>query len=117
MAWRNDRVIEAGRYERPKEMRGPHIATHAGVVVRTEKDDRFLIHNTLEAGVVATPAQNMSSNWYKTQDLEVNGYKTVQDALRGGYTPGSARLGKVGEYLASGTCQFSANNVAEALKK
>jgi len=93
MAWRGDKIVRAEIYERPK-LGGGGPCTHSGVVVHTEKGQSFLIHNTPESGVVATPAENMSRNWQKTQDIEVKGHKTVGDALRGGYTPGSSKLDK-----------------------
>lgn len=117
MALRNDKVVGAERYERPKQGDGPKVTTHSGVVVRTEKNDRYLIHNTPNSGVVATPAHNMSDKWYKTQDIDVKGNKTVGDALKGGYTSGSSRFGKVGEYLGSGTCKGTADGVTKALQK
>ena len=115
MAWRNDKIVGAARYERPKEIAGP--CTHSGVVVTTENNRSLLIHNTLGSGVVATPAENMSNKWQKTQDIEVKGHKTVGDALKGGYTSGSSTFGKFGEYLGSGTCKLSADRVTKALQK
>lgn len=115
MAYRKERVVEAAKYTRPKEMAGPF--DHDGVVVRTDKGNSYLIHNTPGAGVVATPAENMSSKWKHEKDLEVNGHKTVGDALQGGYTSGSGKLGKGGEYVASGFCIGTAIGVANALKK
>ena len=114
--------MEATVYERPMEVPDQYkVTTHSGVVVRTEKGERFLIHNTPESGVVATPAQNMSSKWKKGGDIEINGYKTVEDALQGGYQPGSAAAGKIlpakwGEYIGSGTCKWTASRVAKALQ-
>ena len=116
MAWRNDKVVSAERYERPKQGGGGPFE-HAGVVVHTDKSQSFLIHNTSGSGVVATPAENMSSQWHKTGDVEVNGHKTVGDAMKGGYTPGTSMLGNKGEYVGSGLCIGTALGVTNALKK
>ena len=59
----------------------------------------------------------MSRNWQKTQDINIKGHKTVGDALRGGYTPGSSSFGKWGEYVGSGTCKGTAEGATKALQK
>jgi hypothetical protein len=112
--FRGEHVISASRYERPKQG-GGGPCTHSGTVVHTREGNSYLIHNTPSAGVVATSANNMSSLWMKTEDISVHGNKTVGDAMRGGYTSGSARLGKIGEYIGSGTCKGTANGVRSAL--
>lgn len=117
MAYRKETVTGAARYERPKQGDGPKFTTHSGVVVNTDQGRSLLIHNTPGSGVVATPAENMSSKWQKTQDIEVKGDKTVADAMKGGYTSGSSKFGKVGEYLGSGTCKGTADGVTKALEK
>ena len=96
-------------------MGGP--ADHHGVVVETENDNKYLIHNTPASGVVATDGKQMSSEWSKVSDIEIKGTKTVGDAIKGGYTRGSARLGKFGEYLLSGLCIGTKHGVANALEK
>lgn len=117
MSFRNERVVSAERVERPKEMSGPNLTTHSGVKVNTDKGNSYLIHNTPASGVVATPASNMSGKWSKAGDIPVSGSKTVGDVMRGGYTSGSGRLGKTGEYLGSGTCKGTAHGAERALKK
>ena len=37
--------------------------------------------------------------------------------MKGGYTKGSAKIGKLGEYAISGTCIGTKNGVTNALKK
>ena len=76
-----------------------------------------MIHNTPASGVVVTDAEEMSSEWSKVSDIEIKGTKTVGDAIKGGYTRGSARLGKFGEYLLSGLCIGTKYGVAKALEK
>ena len=114
MSYRNERVLSAERVDRPKQTGGP--CTHSGVVVKTDKGNSYLIHNTPSSGVVATPASNMSNKWNKTGDIPVSGNKTVGDVMRGGYTPGTGSLGKTLEYLGSGTCKGTAIGAEDALR-
>jgi len=71
--------------------------------------------------VVATPTKYMNNKWYKiNKDIKINGYKTVRDALKGGYTSGGSRLpgfgGSWGEYLWSLTCKGTVRGVIKALQ-
>ena len=119
MAWRNDKVVRAEKYERPKQGGAAVVPAfeHVGVVVHTDKCQSFLIHSTPGSGVVATPAENMSRQWHKTEDIGVKGHKTVGDAMKGGYTSGSSKLGNFGEYVGSGFCKGTASGVIGALTK
>ena len=116
MSYRNEVVTGARHVERPKQGPGGPFS-HEGVIVDTNKGNSYLIHNTPKSGVVATPASGMSNGWSNIGDVNVNGQKTVGDAMRGGYTPGSGRLGKIGEYLGSGTCKGTARGVINGLGK
>jgi hypothetical protein len=116
MSFRNEIVTSGQRVERPKlGIGGPF--SHEGVIVNTNKGNSYLIHNTPGSGVTTTPSSNMSNNWSPINDINVNGQKTVGDAMNGGYNRGTGRLGKIGEYLGSGTCKGTAKGVENALRK
>ena len=85
-SYRSEKVVSAHQASRPKEgvISGPF--SHHGVVVNTDKGNSYLIHNGPSKGVVCTDAKNMSSKWSKGEDIKVSGNKTVNDAMRGGYT-------------------------------
>ena len=114
MAFQNDKVVRAEKYERPMQGRLGAVFDHVGVVVHTDKGQSFLIHNTPESGVVATPAENMSSKWDETRDIEVRGHKTVGGAIKaGGYTSGSCKLD---EYVDSGLCIGTVKDIIKYLE-
>jgi len=116
MSWRNEQITGARHVERPKLGPGGPFS-HEGVIVDTNKGNSYLIHNTPGSGVVATPSSGMSNNWSTIKDVNVHGSKTVGDAMKGGYTRGTGRLGKIGEYLGSGTCKGTASGVVKSLEK
>ena len=89
---------------------------HHGVKVNTDEGNSYLIHGTLNSGVVATDASQMSKQWSKSHDIPVNGHKTVQDAMSGASARGGHITGKKGNYVTSLTCIGAAGRAEKALK-
>ena len=110
--FRQEKVVRAWHVERPKQVKGP--CNHHGTVVETDKGNSYLIHNTPGAGVVCTPASNMSSKWSKTREIDVRRDATVGECLRAGtarfpvHTP-------MAQYVSSGFCIGSSSNVDKYL--
>ena len=61
-----------------------------------------------------TPASNMSSNWKKTHDIQVNGDKTVQQVYNGA---GGRTNNTAVNYVSAGTCIGAASGAEKTLKK
>jgi hypothetical protein len=106
-SWKNERIVSAYDVRRPKldsngySKQDKSWIDHRGLLVKTDKGNSWLIHNTPGAGVVATSGKHMSRNWKSHGQIDVNGYKTVggvRDAAR------SRDIIKHLEYVGSGTC-------------
>ena len=111
-SFRSERVTSYEHASRPKQ--GGVPGTHHGTVVNTDKGNSYLIHSTLDSGVVATPASNMSKNWTKDAPTHVSGDKTVQSAMN---AAGGRTLNHAVNYATSGTCGVSASKVESHLKE
>lgn len=115
-SWSGENVIRAEYATRPLEGNiMKHMpANHHGVVLHTKDGHKWLLHNTLDSGVVITDAKHMSSKW-STHNIPVNGHKTVGEALR---SVGSSSIGqeKTG-YVKGKTCIGTAHKVEEYLKQ
>lgn len=115
--WRNEKITSAQHVTRPME--GDilkHLPVdHHGIVLNTDADHTWLLHNTPDSGVVVTDARHMSNNWKIKTDIKINGDKTVSEALR---SAGSSSFGKEHcRYIKGGTCIGTANSVEEFLKE
>jgi len=111
-SWRNEIVVSASHYSRPKIGGGPF--DHHGVVMTTNEGNQFLVHSGPDYGSVVTPASNMSDKWVKGESITIKGTKTVQDAYNGA----SGRTNnKLTQYITGGTCIGGAKGAEKALKK
>jgi len=111
--WRSENVVSADHYSRPMQGSGDLI-DHRGVVMTTDKGNKFLVHSGPGYGSVVTPASNMSSKWTKGKSIPVKGTKTVQQAYNGA----SGRTNKkFAQYVTGGTCIGAANGADKALRK
>ena len=85
---------------------------HHGIVVYTNKGNKFLIHSTPGEGTVVTDA-GMSENWVKRKDISVRGEKMVGLVFQ--YASGHTN-NKLVNYLTSGTCILTAEQAEFYLK-
>jgi hypothetical protein len=85
---------------------------HHGIVVYTNKGNKYLIHSTPGEGTVVTDAE-MSENWVKKSDISVRGEKLVGLVFQ--YASGSTN-DKFVNYITSGTCILTAEQAEFYLK-
>lgn len=114
---RSDKITSASHCKRPMLGAAKYTGIdHSAVKVTTASGGKWLLHSTPGSGVVATDASRMSSNW-KCTSVPVHGDKTLGSTMRSGYTRGSHHLGKVGEWLGSGTCRGTSSRMTSHLKR
>ena len=114
--FRGEQVVSAEYVERPKTWPADpdnQISNHHGVVMHTDKGNKYLLHSTPDSGTVVTDAP-MSDKWKTTHEIPVNGTKTVGQV----FNESSGRTNnKLVNYFTSGTCIMTASNAEKALKE
>lgn len=88
MSYLQEKVLKAWYYQRPLNAKGGKTLDkytgigHVGIVVQTDKGNKYLIHSGPGNGCVATDAKNMSKEWKEQEELQVKWNPTISECLQ-----------------------------------
>lgn len=92
-----------------------HLYHHHGIKATTESGRQWLFHNDGKAGVVATPASNMSRRWKEIRQIPINNQLIAQNIMNVMSSSMSIHIAGPTGWLLSGTCIGSARRAEKAL--